>query len=200
MPRVRGRSSESRTPTPGEPPSRRADSKFVTGESIDARRRQAEHPVPQLVPATDPIEIRVETEHFSIARSAIKCVCQRFGEAKIEVSIGAALAMLRKIAREYSREGIEASGIARVVDTAFEKENGLIKRAAAILRGWVSWKRTFGSWHIAAPFEPALPRPAVTDWIATTTCSRMLRSTVSTDGQSTNRRIAADTKLASAGR
>jgi hypothetical protein len=85
------------------------------------------------LPETDPIEIRVEAEHLYIERSAVKCVWQKFGAAKIEVPIGATLEMIRKIARKHSREEIEAAGIAKVVDAALEEENEIIKRAADIL-------------------------------------------------------------------
>jgi hypothetical protein len=87
----------------------------------------------KLLPADDPVPIRVEAGHLYIARSSVKCVWQRFGAAKIELPIDATLPMLVRIAREHTREAIEASGIAKVVDAAFAEESELIKRAALIL-------------------------------------------------------------------
>ena len=87
----------------------------------------------KLLPESDPVPIRVEAEHLYIAEHSIQCIWQRFGAAKIEIPIDATLPMLLQIAKEHTREAIEASGIAKVVEAAFEEETDLIKRAAAIL-------------------------------------------------------------------
>lgn len=87
----------------------------------------------KLLPEGDPLPIRVEAEKFYIADSSIQCIWQRFGAAKIEIPIDATLPMLLQIARAHPREALEASGIASVLDAAFEEGNELIKRAALIL-------------------------------------------------------------------
>ncbi len=92
--------------------------------------------VAKLLPASDPIPIRVEAEQLHIAGTSIKCIWQRSGAAKIELPIDATLAMVRQIAKDHTRETIEASGIAKTVDAAFEEENNLIARATAILAHW----------------------------------------------------------------
>ena len=87
----------------------------------------------KLLPVSDPIPIRVEAEQLYIAGSSIQCIWQRFGAAKIEIPIEATLPMLLRISERHTREAIEASGIAKVLDEAFEEESELIKRAAPIL-------------------------------------------------------------------
>jgi hypothetical protein len=101
----------------------------------------------KLLPASDLVPIRVKEERFYFAGSSVKCVWQRSGGAVIEIPIGATLPMILRIAREHTREAIEASGIAEVVDAAFKEENDLIGRAAAILAQLGSWRRTCGRWR-----------------------------------------------------
>ena len=55
------------------------------------------------------------------------------GASAIEIPIGATLPLILRIARQHPREAIEVSGIAKVVDAAFAKENRLIEKAAAML-------------------------------------------------------------------
>jgi hypothetical protein len=85
------------------------------------------------LPASDPMPIRVEAKQLYIDRISLPCIWQRSGAAKIEIPIDATPQIFRRIAREHTREAIEASGIAKVLDAAFAKEKVLIQRAAAIL-------------------------------------------------------------------
>ena len=87
----------------------------------------------KLPPKLDPIPIRVEAEQLYIADFSAQCVWQRSGASKIRIPVDATLPILRRIARENSREAIEASGIAEVLDAAFAEEEALIKHAAGIL-------------------------------------------------------------------
>ena len=59
----------------------------------------------KLLPAGDPLPIRVEAEQFYIADSSIHCVWQRSGAAKIEIPIEATLPMLLQIARDAPARG-----------------------------------------------------------------------------------------------
>lgn len=85
------------------------------------------------LPKNDPVPIRVEAERFHLAGISIKCVWQRSGAGKTVIPIGATVEMILRIARESSREEIEASGVAKVVDAALEEAEDLIARAAEIL-------------------------------------------------------------------
>ena len=87
----------------------------------------------EVLPAGDPIAIRVEANQLHVGRIALPCIWQRSGAATIEIPIDATLPILRRIARQHTREAIEASGIAKVLEAAFAEEEDLIKQAVMIL-------------------------------------------------------------------